>query len=180
MLERKKKNFEWLSFKGNIEKVLEKGKGYGECEIIDYIIQNSLLVSKTDVIIKVTGRLKVLNIGTILRQANKGYCYFELHNNYVDSRCWIANKDVYVKYFIGIKDKVNDPNGYYIEHVIFDKIINYKEIFHPLPFALNILGKSGSMGIVYKDSGIKYIVKSVKRFLMTVRWYILLFYRKLL
>lgn len=167
----KGKHLEWISFRGDTEKTVKKGKGYGEGEIIDYAIQNSRLVAEADVLIKVTGRLRVLNMWALLRMAAREYSYFEMHCGYVDSRCYVVKKEDYVKYLSGVKENVEDDIGYYIEHALFDKINSHSDRFHPLPFALNISGMSGSMGIAYNERKMKYTLKSIKRFFMAVRWH---------
>ena len=57
---------ELLSFDGNHDK--EHGKGYGELEIIDYAIKHSNIINsnKNVSIIKITGRLVIVNIMTII------------------------------------------------------------------------------------------------------------------
>ena len=59
---------ELLSFDGNHDK--EHGKGYGELEIIDYAIKHSNIINsnKNVSIIKITGRLVIVNIMTIINQ----------------------------------------------------------------------------------------------------------------
>ena len=57
------KRLELLSFKGNNNK--DRGKGYGEAEIIDYALKKSLIIESHKnncSIIKITGRLIVRNI----------------------------------------------------------------------------------------------------------------------
>lgn len=164
------KVLEWLPFQGNSDKVLEKGKGYGEGEILDYAVHNSQLVSESDVLIKITGRLKPLNISSILQLSRRRYSYFEMHDGYVDSRCYIVKKEDYIKYLLGVNDKVDDYRGYYIEHVLYDEIQKYPKRFHPLPFALNISGMSGSMGVEYKDGVMLHIAKDIKRIVLAVKW----------
>ena len=57
-----KKEFEWISFQGNTTKTQEKGKGYGEGEIIEYAINHSQLLAKSKMLMKLTGRFYVKNM----------------------------------------------------------------------------------------------------------------------
>lgn len=57
----KRKEFEWLSFLGDQDMVLKRGKGYGEGEIIKYVLLNSKFKSDITCFFKVTGRLQVVN-----------------------------------------------------------------------------------------------------------------------
>ena len=58
---------EYLTFNGNQDK--ERGKGYGECEIIEYALKQSKLISSSHDrrIAKITGRLIVRNITSIIK-----------------------------------------------------------------------------------------------------------------
>ena len=52
---------EYLTFYGNdYDKSL--GKGYGEARIIEYAIRNSQRLKSADFVIKITGRVKILNL----------------------------------------------------------------------------------------------------------------------
>ena len=59
---------ELLSFDGNHDK--EHGKGFGELEIIDFAINHSRIINnnKNVSLIKITGRLIIVNVATILKQ----------------------------------------------------------------------------------------------------------------
>ena len=58
---------EYITFMGNQEK--ERGKGYGECEILKYALKCSKLINNSpdSRIVKITGRLIIRNINVILR-----------------------------------------------------------------------------------------------------------------
>ena len=60
-----KNRLEIITFDGNKDK--QKGKGYGEAEIIEYAIQNSSVLINSDTIIKITGRLIINNIPSIVK-----------------------------------------------------------------------------------------------------------------
>lgn len=62
----KETRLEYLTFYGN-DYNKEYGKGYGEAKIIQYAIQHSQFLKKSSFIIKITGRIKVLNINDIDR-----------------------------------------------------------------------------------------------------------------
>lgn len=73
------KKFEWLCFQASPDLVNTYGKGYGEGEIIKYVLNNSKIISDSDYFFcKITGRLKVLNIVLIfalVREHNDLYIY---------------------------------------------------------------------------------------------------------
>lgn len=166
------KEFEWVSFQGDTTKTAVKGKGYGEGETIEYAISNSQLIKKSKVIIKVTGRLYVKNINSILLLLDNRYSYLDYHNKYVDTRCYIVQKSDYINFLLHAHQSVNDNQRRYIENVFYDIAKTYDGVFHPFPVACNIIGMSGSTGESYGDSSIKHLLKSVKIFLRAVVWHI--------
>lgn len=149
---KKKKELEILSFKGDSEKVSLQGKGYGEGEIIKYVLENSILMSKCDCFYKLTGRLKISNIKKILdKSAND--IYFNLNYPYhdmFDTRFYKISVDYYKKYFLNVYEKVNDANTNWLERVFFNTARDNKLLgkikCYPYPV---FVGNSGSTGLKY-------------------------------
>ena len=118
-----KKTFEYLSFKGDFNKSNKYGKGYGEGEIIKYAIDNSKYLKENTCFYKLTGRLTVKNINSILKksQNNKNYFLnFLFSKNSIDTRFYKINKDDYMNYFYNAYEKVRDKDNYSLENVFFD------------------------------------------------------------
>lgn len=147
---------EYLSFKGNKEK--ERGKGYGECEIIQYALEKSHIIHSANDkrIAKITGRLIIENIVSILKfndlffSRNTTICSISNDYSYADSRFFIAQVGFYQE-FLKYKELIDDTKGYYFEHALCDTIKN--AISYPfVPFIImpQIIGISGSTGEVYK------------------------------
>ena len=146
---------EYLSFIGNKEK--ERGKGYGECEIIQYALENSHIIHSTNDkrIAKVTGRLIIENVVFLLKfidfvfSKRTTICSINNEYSYADSRFFIASVSFFQE-FLKYKELINDAKGYYFEHALYDTIKN--TISYPFaPFLImpQILGVSGSTGEVY-------------------------------
>ena len=146
---------EIITFDGNKDK--KRGKGYGECEIIEYALNNSQTIksNQNDKIAKITGRLIVRNINIIA----KLHCYFFSQRtalfsinsdlSFPDSRIIIAPTEFY-KQLINKKEQLNDSNGYYFEHALLDTIKDSKCIsYSPFYIQPQIEGISGSTGKVY-------------------------------
>ena len=80
------KSLEMLRFMGNSDLVAKfSTKGIGEDEIMDYVLTNSILVSRAKTIIKVTGRLLITNTKKLV----DGFCYgknYFLRDIYSDTR----------------------------------------------------------------------------------------------
>jgi hypothetical protein len=113
---------EIITFNGN-NYDRQLGKGYGEMEIIEYAFQNSNSIKKADFIFKITGRLIVSNIRSIISQADNGKDNQVLVNlqrslSFSDSRCWGASKDFFINYIIPYKSTLNDSLNIYFEHLL--------------------------------------------------------------
>lgn len=97
---------EFLSFLSDPE-TRAKGKGPGEVDIIKYAVENSRFISNSEYIIKITGRIKVRNIKSIIKTARyacKDKCKFviaeKLYNScWVHSYLFIAHKTFFNKSF---------------------------------------------------------------------------------
>ena len=74
---------ELLSFQGDSAQCVRHGKGYGEGEILEYVFSNSDLLRNESFFVKMTGRLKVVNIRGICRRlkTDKIYFNFNFYNN---------------------------------------------------------------------------------------------------
>lgn len=125
------KNLEWLRFKGNDEAVVKFGKGYGEGEIIEYVMKNSEIVRKCNYIIKVTGRMIVKNINFLIRTANtkKVYMYpivYDGKTYFLSTKMYMMPKAIYMIYFQKVYMNVRDLKGIYLETVFANVVkINY-------------------------------------------------------
>lgn len=175
---------EVLCFRGNQDK--KRGKGYGECEIIEYAFQNSKLIESSigERIIKITGRLKVKNIKliihlhTLLFSKQTTICAINSDLSFPDSRLIIASKQFYLT-FLKNKDKINDTKGYYFEHALCDILKKERKYpYSPFLFIPFIEGTSGSSGKLYsnKTSSFSFHFKYLK-FALSQRWNFYKFYR---
>jgi hypothetical protein len=160
---------EILTFKGNdYDKKL--GKGYGEMLILEHASIFSHFFKSASFIFKITGRYKVLNIGSYINRYydNKNVfdltCNFTKNLSYVDARFWGANPSFYTKILIKYKDMINDSKSMYFEHVLckaaHEAIINgykYSSLYHYPRYG----GVSGTNGTTYNHSFRNWIPKEV-------------------
>lgn len=158
----KGKNFEWLSFNGDLKKSVECGKGYGEGEILKYAMQNSKIIMDCEIIIKITGRMIVKNINSILFLMHYGENYFypvveEGGKPFVCTKIFIVKKGVFSNSFVDSFIDVKDDCHNYIEHVYAKVILNSQCSYKILPLNPMILGMSGTTGEMYKPSLIKQL-----------------------
>lgn len=171
--------FEYITFYGNQNK--ERGKGYGECEIIEFALKNSKIItsSKDQLITKITGRLIVKNINTMIFlhsifHPQKTVC-FSINSDlsFPDSRFIIAPYSFFTE-FLKTKEKINDSYGYYFEHALLETIKNLKDYaFTPFLFIPRIEGFSGTTSeqyhanrrsLIFNIKYAKYAIWQRKRF----------------
>lgn len=164
---RNNKKIEFLSFKGNTNMIREFGKGFGEGEIISYAFNHSkLMVQDEASFIKVTGRLRILNLDKILKELKQEKNYFNTVNlnpfvnlRKVDTRFYQCTKRNFIDFFIDSYKEVNDHNEFYLEHVYYDKLSKNKIEYSNSKILPNFLGVSGSTGTLYNRSFINIIVR---------------------
>ncbi len=166
---RKSINLELLSFTGNIDKVREQGKGYGEGEIMEYIFANSKLIQNEPYLFKVTGRLKVNKIKILVEKSKtaieKGISLFNVPNHTMheiyDTRFYGMPIGTYKEHFINAYEKVDDKNGIFLE-TVFTEILRNKQIEHRnFPLYPRITGKSGTSGSEYVYTEWKCKIKDI-------------------
>ena len=166
------KNFEWISFVGNNSLVNKFGKGYGEGEIIEYALRNSILLKKSDYILKITGRMIVKNIDLIIKTSCKYdfYCYPILFNNqnvFLSTKMYIISKKLYEEYFLNKYNLVRDMENIYLENIFAKTVLdnNLKtKVFRIDP---DFVGYSGTTGEKLKEYSSFDKIKNTLR----IYWY---------
>lgn len=156
------KKFEWLSFSGDVDKAITKGKGFGEIEIINYAIAHSKLLSEKKLIFKVTGRLIIKNVNWFIRLGKPSVNYFMGREDaFVDTRCYCISRETFEKYFSQSGERVDDTHGVFLEHVFY-KIISEENVEYRLfPIEPEFSGVSGSKGYSYDSPHYKNVTKSI-------------------
>ncbi len=153
----KQKRFEWLSYQGDGKKTEEQGKGYGEGEILAYVLQNSRLLRTCRYMAKVTGRLKVRNIDMVIRLLGQSGNYFNSYIDYrnrffIDTRFFVVSCRDYESFLKDCYQSVNDGRGFYLEHSIARAVRKKHMSYHVFPVALDVEGISGTSGMRYATS----------------------------
>jgi hypothetical protein len=167
-----KNRIEFISFYGNdYDKSL--GKGYGEFLILKPAFQCSELLKTSKYIIKITGRLIVNNIADVLKfndvllcyPKNKIYVTIQDDIKSLDSRCFIATKKFF-KLFLITENSINDTQGYYFEHLLYDVIQQHKKSFLCFDFCLPLAfcGVSGSTKQLYNSEKKSFLYNLVDVF----------------
>ena len=156
---------ELLSFQGNEEKACIHGKGYGEGEIMDYVFSNSKLIRTEDYFIKITGRLKIDNIKSIIGRMNRQRTYFNIPNRTLrdiyDTRMYGMPVSQFKDCFLHSFGQVMDEQGIFLE-MVYTKVLQEHNIkVHNFPRYPRIVGISGSGGAVYDYTEWKCKIKDV-------------------
>ena len=157
------KQFEWVSFLGDTKKCLEKGKGYGEGEIIEYALKNSKLLKEASYFIKVTGRVIIKNYNILVRFMNKNNTYF-LRNSAdnIDTKFYGMSINNYKNFFMHSYNYVDDKNDKYLEHVFSDVIKDKSIAISDFIVFPNSVGVSGSTGEKYDLSFKRRLKENIK------------------
>jgi hypothetical protein len=161
---KERKQIEFLSFVGDGKCIMEKGKGYGEGEIMRYTLSNSKLIHNCDSFLKITGRIKVQNIDSVLRHIVPGNVYFQnvgtnpfIHQKKVDTRLYYCSKKGFEEHLLDAFLSVNDKVGYYLEHAFFDNLEKHNIVYKNFPILPRFYGISGSTGKLYTKSELRWL-----------------------
>ena len=153
LFENKQERLEILTFSGNQNK--QRGKGYGEAEIIDYALQHSSFIQDNCIIIKITGRLIINNIRQIINSQTSKHdfvtCLFHSDLKFADSRIFCGTVPFYKEFLIN-KEKMNDGKGVFFEHVLASAVLESSFRFIPFVQEPLITGISGTTGESYQET----------------------------
>lgn len=169
---------ECISFKNDAESVSAFGKGYGEGEIINYALEHSEFLRRSDYFVKCTSKLWVKNFPAIFNRWNNIFqCQFGLEKpksirnakpHIVDTRFYIIKKSYYIDLFSNAYKNVRDQEGYYLENCFRDEILNRRlrasDILFPIPPLIE--GVAGTSGETYRAANpMKGRFKNLKTYL---------------
>lgn len=160
---------EFLTFTSPLIKP-DKGKGYKELEIIDHAMKNSNFIAGANFVVKITGRLKVLNINQLLRKIFEKEDWAEklvLSNIYkefkMDSRCFCYTKN----FWWSLKEHgKNIDLAFSFERALWMAVSEYNSqnsgFYEQFSQPLRIQGVSGGHGIAYKHGFFITLAKKIR------------------
>lgn len=167
-----KKEIEILSFKGDSKKVAKYGIGFGEGEILKYVIANSKVLKNFKAYFKVTGRIIVRNINGIIEGVDSQKNYFNqirtkliIPQNKVDTRLYFCQKNAFENNLSDSYKNVNDINGYFLENAYYDTLKKNRISYSEFKIIPKYSGFSGTYGKTYKDPLIKLLIKQLLKWL---------------
>lgn len=142
-----KTRIEFLTYSGNNYNK-DLGKGFGEALIMKYAANHSRFYAQATTIIKITGRDKVLNVNTLIKEIKDESC---VYTNIITCKgrltClsrFIALPKVYLdNIFLPNSNKINDSQDYYFEDLLFDTSKGrLRQFCHPI-LTESVSGTSG-------------------------------------
>lgn len=153
------KKIEFISFDDN-HYPRELGKGYGEMRIIEHVIENSRLIGPDTLIVKVTGRLFVAGIGTIISGMLRNpkadiYCNLSGYQTKAESYIFCASVSFLKNYLFPGKELINDSKGVFFEHVLARAVhaaLSDGKVWSMLPGFIDLRGVSATTGAIYTRS----------------------------
>ncbi len=151
---RNRKKLEILSFIGNYAIIQQKGKGFGEGEIIKYALNKSEILCKCDTFFKLTGRLIVKNMDEIVEttQSANSFIYhpktiYQIPANHIETFLYKVSKDLYIKHLINAFERVDESRSRYLEHIFYEQLSKFD--LYSFKLVPRISGFSGSSGNSY-------------------------------
>lgn len=146
----------------------DRGKGYKEMEILEYIQAHSQFYREGDLFVKVTGRLILLNICQIIKHLDKYTCEFVSSYMYgrrvfSDSRFIFFTKG-YFPLLLAQKDNITDWRHNF-EYYTFVSVMEAKKLgikFIYPPMFERVHGIGGGFGVSYDLSDKEYFKKNLR------------------
>lgn len=133
---------------------------------MDYVLKHSQLIQGEEWFVKLTGRLQVVNLDSILKKVNQQTNYLQTmymntKKKVIDTRFFACTIKDYNRYFRDLYKEVNDSQKIYIEKLFAQKMMNSDIVYKNMPVYPNIAGQSGSSGVEYKLPLVKYCLKQI-------------------
>jgi len=116
---------EFITFNNDAKMVAERGKGYGEGQIVAEALSRSELIKEKGAFAKCTGKFWVKNAREVIKKFNtpfKADVFGVLSIRYVDTRFYLAELDFYDRWLKDSYLNVNDDAGYWIEHAFLERL----------------------------------------------------------
>ena len=153
----------------------ERGKGWKELEIINFCLKNSRFIHSGISVLKITGRLKILNIKKIGKQINslkRDLDSFVMCNVYergkMDCRCFLFSTDFWP--FLE-KNGQSIQLKYSLERALWRAVCEYdlskSGKYFQFTQPLKVKGISGGLGLPYNHSFVYTTMKKIKHLVIS-------------
>ena len=163
------KVLEIIKFNGNYEILYNKGKGYGEGEIIKFALKNSNILNKSDAFYKLTGRVIIRNMDSVIHATKRrnAFIYYPSkiyrgNLSYISTIFYKSDRSFYETNLINEYLKVDDKNQQFLEYLFLTILKNHPiKSFGVYPL---ISGQSGTTGLNYDLSKSKITIEEIVNF----------------
>lgn len=136
------------------------GKGYGEFRALDQGLARSKLADQFPHIVKMTGRLSVANLGSVLKNlpASFDLCAdvrpdpADPAKGFLDTRLLAVSRDFYIEKAVGLYHEMNDAQAVYAETAFYNlakRSVGEAIIVPRLPREPRWVGHAGTDGTRY-------------------------------
>lgn len=158
-----------LSFPGNAG-AQDRGKGYGEIEILRYAFDTLPELKDYRYIVKVTGRYRVMNgvmlIDRIRRMSADIICDVHRNLTHADTTLFAFRPSVALDYLLPYQEEIDDHHGAYVEHLTarcVHRTLLANGSWAPLPCTPHFVGVSGTSNTVQHNTLRRHIKQGIKR-----------------
>ena len=186
------KQVEIISFNGN-DHPWEYGRAYGEMKLLDYGLTHSKLISRDDVLWKVTARLRVLNIAKLVASSPSGYDFYcDLRdapiighrlgrNKWMELRIFSCTVDAYHTLFFDLYrdlrvgtmgDDVKSPEEYLFRQLMGEREKGSLDIVPRFRVQPYFAGYGGHLNVNYETGSyrVKHCVRQLARRIAPELW----------
>jgi len=164
------KNLEIISFIGDYSRIAQKGKGFGEGEIIKYALNTSKILVECSTFFKLTGRLIVKNMDQIVAttRSENSFIYhpktiYRMPVDHIETFFYKVDKSIYTENLMDAYEEVDEPRYRYLEHIFYERLFNFN--FQSFKLAPQISGISGTSGESYISGTKATILEKINYFI---------------
>lgn len=161
----------FLTYKGNLG-AAERGKGYGEMEIVRHAIDRVTDLAPEQMLLKVSGRFRARNATRLLSLLESTEaeicCDLRYSLTFADSRLFAITCRCAREHLLPRQSDINDFEGKWFEHALSDAVhgaILAGSRWSPLPCDPSIYGVQATNGIRFGSSPISRIRHKGRLFL---------------
>jgi hypothetical protein len=149
------------SFDGN-RNLVHRGKGAGEIRILEHVLAHSPEWPAADLLVKLTGRLRVKNLGRLCQllqteQSHSVFCDLRGNLQWADSRLFACTVGFMREHLLPLQDLIDDSRGITFEHVLA-RAVHHAMVegqqWSMLPATPWLAGRSATTNERYPDSWI--------------------------
>lgn len=157
------KEFEYLPFIGNRDKISSYGKSYGDAECITFGIKNSNILKNEKYIYKVTGRIYLKNSKDICKTQYSCDNEFVVYNDtkWCHTNFFKVKREDYLKFLSDVQEECDDFNKKSIEYIYYERLLSSNmnsSCFSVYPDLIGVIGGSGAL---YDKKRIELIVRNI-------------------